>query len=200
MTAISAIRATESHDTANPFPACTRVVIPGTERTYENREILREMGPRWDPPTHAWHGIPSARERDLLRERFHLAVRPVVPLEAFPASPTVPDLPTPPHSPSPAIRAPVVSHPRVGDGSRTRAEAGFAFRDSDERVVARHLAGLRGRVKHARAVIETTPGLAEILTRDWHRAAMFYARCGVTAERVWRGVPVGIEKNSEPAP
>ncbi len=62
-------------------------------------------------------------------------------------------------------------------------------RDADEREAERHLRDLRGRVKRARAVIATTPGLAEILARDVRKAAMFYARFGVTEEGVSTGVP-----------
>ncbi len=61
-------------------------------------------------------------------------------------------------------------------------------RDADERDAARALRDLRGRVKAARAVIASTPGLAETLASDPRRAAMFYARFGVTEEGVRKGV------------
>jgi hypothetical protein len=37
-------------------------------------------------------------------------------------------------------------------------------------------------VKAARAAVSTTPGLAEHLSRDWQRAARFYARFGISEE------------------
>jgi hypothetical protein len=109
-------------------------------------------------------------------------------------------------------RGPVL---RLHDGSRTRAEARVAYRDgdeeteevvthsrrftlheitsgladdsreADEREVERRVRNLRGRVKAARAIVATTPDLAEILQRDWHKAAHFYARFGIT-ERMFR--------------
>jgi hypothetical protein len=39
-------------------------------------------------------------------------------------------------------------------------------------------------LKAARAVVATTPGLAETLARDWQRAARFYARFGITKLKV----------------
>jgi len=53
-------------------------------------------------------------------------------------------------------------------------------READERAAERRLRELRGRVKAARAVVSTTPGLAETLTRDWVKAARFCARFQVT--------------------
>ncbi len=47
-------------------------------------------------------------------------------------------------------------------------------------------------MKRAREVIASTPGLAEILATDPRKAAMFYARSGVTEEWVGRGVPTAI--------
>ena len=61
-------------------------------------------------------------------------------------------------------------------------------RDADEREAERQLRDLRGRVKRARAVIAATPGLAATLASDPRRAAMFYARFGVTGELVQKGV------------
>jgi len=63
-------------------------------------------------------------------------------------------------------------------------------REEDEREVERRLRDLRGRVKRARAVVSTTPGLAETLQRDRQMAARFYARFGVTEEHFRHGVPV----------
>jgi hypothetical protein len=45
-------------------------------------------------------------------------------------------------------------------------------------------------VKAARAVVATTPGLADILQRDWMRAARFYARFGITEEKFRHGVAI----------
>lgn len=42
---------------------------------------------------------------------------------------------------------------------------------------------LRGRVKAARAVVASTPRLAEILANDWRKAATFYARLGIIETR-----------------
>ena len=41
---------------------------------------------------------------------------------------------------------------------------------------------LRGRVKAARAVVSTTPGLAETLASDRRKATWFYARFGISEE------------------
>ena len=104
---------------------------------------------------------------------------------------------------------------RPHDGSRTGVEARVAFptleeeeevltptrrftvwettsglpddcREEDERDEARRLRDLRGRVKAARAVVANTPGLAETLQGDWRKAAMFYARRGIS-ESQFRG-------------
>lgn len=48
---------------------------------------------------------------------------------------------------------------------------------------------LRGRVKAARAILSSTPGLADTLARDWQKAAMFYARFGTTEGMFVYGVP-----------
>ena len=111
---------------------------------------------------------------------------------------------------------------RPHDGSRTRAEARVALptleeqeefptptrrftvwettgglpddsREQDERAEERRLRDLRGRVKRARAVISSTPGLAETLASDWRKAAHFYARFGVTEGMVRQGVHVSTE-------
>ena len=108
--------------------------------------------------------------------------------------------------------------PRVGDYSRTRFESRVVFRDPDEDVeeiatptrrfslleitsglpddsreadelaATRHLRDLRARVKAARAVVATTPGLAETLKRDLTKAARFYASFGISEIRYRRGV------------
>ena len=62
-------------------------------------------------------------------------------------------------------------------------------READERVAERRLRDLRGRVKAARALVSTTPGLGEILVRNWQKAAEFYARFGITEATYRNGVP-----------
>jgi hypothetical protein len=62
-------------------------------------------------------------------------------------------------------------------------------REEDERHEERHRRDLRARVKRARAVVATTPGLAEVLASDWRKAARFYARFGITEGMFRKGVP-----------
>ncbi len=62
-------------------------------------------------------------------------------------------------------------------------------READERAEELRIRDLRGRVKAARAVVSTTPGLPETLARDWRKAARFYARLGITEEQMRDGVP-----------
>jgi hypothetical protein len=52
-------------------------------------------------------------------------------------------------------------------------------RDEDERAAARQLAELRAIVKAARTAVSRTPGLAETLARDWHKATRFDSRYGI---------------------
>jgi hypothetical protein len=219
MTAMSAPRsASEPVPTTSPIAPerAGRVLIPGTDRTFEHRDVLRGLGLRWDPPTHAWHGSLSQGEVEHLRRSLGIAVRPVVTLESFPEPPAV--APTePPRGPSPPIP---ISLPRrvVRDYSRTRVESRVVFRDADapegegvegsrfslleitsglpddsreadERAAERQLRDLRGRVKAARALVATTPGLRDVLQRDWQRAARFYARFGITEEMLRHGLP-----------
>jgi hypothetical protein len=48
------------------------------------------------------------------------------------------------------------------------------------------------------AQVATTPGMAETLSRDWRKAAWFYARYGVTEGQFCRGIPVGtVEASNE---
>ncbi len=61
-------------------------------------------------------------------------------------------------------------------------------READEHEAVRRLRDLRGRGKAARAVVATTPGLADVLQRDWQKAARFYARFGVTEAQFRQGV------------
>ena len=107
MTAMSAPRSVSN---AEPVPTTSparvgrsgRVLIPGTDRTFEQRDVLRGMGLRWDPPTHAWHGSLSQGEVDHLRRALGIAVRPVVTLESFPEPPAVAHE-EPPRGPSPPV-------------------------------------------------------------------------------------------------
>lgn len=57
----------------------------------------------------------------------------------------------------------------------------------------RRLRDLRGRVKHARAVVASTPRLAEALAGDWRKAAAFYARHGISEAQFRYGVLLGDE-------
>lgn len=57
--------------------------------------------------------------------------------------------------------------------------------EADEREEARRLRAVRARVKVARAVVSTTPGLAEALAYDWRKAARFYGRFGITNLKVF---------------
>jgi len=61
-------------------------------------------------------------------------------------------------------------------------------READEKQAEQRLRELRARVKVARAVVSTTPGLSEILAADWRKAARFYARFGVTEGTLRHGV------------
>ena len=70
-------------------------------------------------------------------------------------------------------------------------------REEDERAAERRLRDLRGRVKRARAVVASAPGLAEVLQHDWQKTARFYGRFGVTEAQLRHGVPlppVGVDK------
>lgn len=64
-------------------------------------------------------------------------------------------------------------------------------READEKEAERRLRDLRGRVKAARALVSSTPGLAEILAGDWRKAARFYARFGTSEHSYRYGVPEG---------
>jgi len=61
-------------------------------------------------------------------------------------------------------------------------------READERAAERKLREQRGRVKAARAVVSTTPGLADTLARDWQKAARFYEQFGITEKQFRHGV------------
>jgi hypothetical protein len=226
MTATSAQSATETLSPANPFlrdlvASLRTVVVPGSPATYANRAALREMGLRWDPAGHQWHGTTTAERLRELRERLGLEVRVFGTLKP-------PRRPSPPRpaDPRPQLAAtadrdrdPVG---RLHDGTRTRSEARVVYRDgdedadefptpsrrfsvfeitsglpddsgeADERAEERRIRDLRGRVKRARAVVASTPGLAEALATDWSKAALFYARFGVTEAQFRHGVPTEV--------
>jgi len=62
-------------------------------------------------------------------------------------------------------------------------------READENQARRRLHDLRARVKAARTVVSTTPGLGETIAADWQKAARFYARFGITEAELRHGVP-----------
>lgn len=193
------------------------VQLPGTSATYANRVYLRDLGLRWDPANRRWHGTTTADRVRELREKLGLVVKCFGDLEAPPKGPAAPRPPAPSAAPiAMPARNPTR---RLHDGSRTRVEARVAFpepgegpdeigtptrrftvmettsglpddsREEEERQEERRLRDLRGRVKAARAVVTSTPGLAETLASDWRMAARFYARFGVTEVMFRRGVP-----------
>lgn len=227
MTAMSAQRASET-----PSLAERTVLLPGSLATYANRAYLRELGLRWDPERHRWHGTIPAKEVHVLREQLWLEVRCVGSLEP-PRGPTPPEPPAPNKiqtyprpptlEPAPASRQ---QSPRcVRDGSRTRFESRVLFpeaeddgfddheftlleitsglpddsREADEHVAERQLRDLCGRVKAVRAVIETTPGLFDLLTRDQGKTVLFCGRYGITERMLVRGVEAGDVQDADVA-
>jgi hypothetical protein len=70
-------------------------------------------------------------------------------------------------------------------------------READEKQAERRLRELRARVKAARAVVSTSPGLAETLARDWQRAARFYVRFGISETQFRRGAPTKDSQSDE---
>jgi|GEM_PF-489424 len=226
MTAMSAPRASTpepvpptSPSTVTPLPdRPVRVVIPGTAWTYRAREILRGLGLRWDPTTHAWHGYLSAPQRSALEGGHGVAGRAVVPLESFERPD--PKAPAPPSPPSHRVVLGLApSHRIVHDGSRTCAEsriaigtepdpeasipsaAGRAFswwdvtsglpddsREADERLAERRLRELRGRVKAARAEVGSPAVAIRFMGAHASALAEFCARWGITPEQFVKGV------------
>jgi hypothetical protein len=192
------------------------VVVPASPTTYANRTELRAMGLRWDPAGHRWHGTTTSERVRELREQLGLDVRVFGTLEP-PRGPKPPRPPTGVALPSPVVASDPVR--RARDGSRTHFESRIALpgpdedeedvatptrrfslleitsglpddsREAEERGVERRLRELRARVKAARAVVATTPGLAETLARHWQRAARFYAGFGITLAVFRQGVP-----------
>ena len=55
---------TSPHEAAPSGPVEIR--LPGTAWTYQARELLKSIGLRWDPATHAWHGALSAEAQQRL--------------------------------------------------------------------------------------------------------------------------------------
>ena len=223
---MSAISAVSANGTFPNTPATSprdlvvslrTILVPGTPATYANRAYLRDLGLRWDPAGHRWHGTTTTDRVKELRERLGLEVRVFGDLAAPPKGPAAPK--PAPVGPAPVPIAVPARDPvrRPHDGSRTRVEARVAFpsleendeiptptrrftldettsglpddsREEDERAAERRLRELRGRVKVARAVVSGMPRLAEVLAKDWPRAAMFYARFGITEETFRHGV------------
>jgi hypothetical protein len=217
MTAMSAQRASGNAASATDPTAIADVRIPGSNRTCEVRDLLRGMGLRWDPLSHAWHGtLPSDQGSHLVRD---LGLKPqIVPtIEAF-ASESAPEPPRGPPGGAEPPR-PLIRVPRPHEGSRTHAGARLAFpaadddpdevevggrrfslleitsglpddsREADEWAAERQLRDLRGRVKAARGTLSAAPGSAEIISSDWAKEARFYARFGITETQFWAGVP-----------
>jgi hypothetical protein len=154
MTAISAASATESHETANPFPALPAIRGP-------------DASPQQPRPTRRF---PSPRFGDYSRTRFESRV-------AFGGSD------------EDAEGQPIATPTRQFSLLEITSGLPDDSREADERDAVRKLRDLRGRVKAARAAISGTPGAAQILRRDWVRAARFYARFGITEAQFRRGVP-----------
>ena len=194
------------------------VLLPASPAPCANRAVLRDLGLRWDPAGHLWHDAATADRVRELRERLHLEARCFGVLEADPPrGPGPPRPPAPTATPVRAVASARDPASRSHDGSRTRAEARTVYgadeedgvapwrfserditsglpddsREEDEREEERRLRDLRGRVGAARAVVAKTPGLAEVLARDWREAARFYARFGVTEETLRNGVSAG---------
>ncbi len=213
MTAMSATSAQQTPSAANPLrdlvASLRTVTLPGSLETYANRAYLREIGLRWVPREHYWHGTVAAGHVQTMREQLGLEVRCFGTLDP------------PPHGPSPPKSA--IPSPRFGDYSRTRFESRVAFggpnegedaegvgtparqfsllditsglpddsREADQRAAEQRLRDLRGRVKAARAVVAATPGLSGILAREREKAAQFYARLGITETMFRFGVEAG---------
>jgi hypothetical protein len=218
MTAMSAQSASETPSTANSLrdrvASLRTVVVPGSPATYANRAALRAIGLRWDPVGRRWHGATTTERVRELRERLGVEVRCFGTLDP-PRGPS-PPRPAPSHSPVGVPTRNPEHCPR--DGSRTCLEARIALpggreeeeylpapsrtfsvleitsglpddsREADEEQAERRLRELRSCVKAARALVSTTPGLAETLAVDWQKASRFYARFGITESLFRHGI------------
>src|SRR5580700_4243585 len=105
---------------AAPTAEYATIRLPGSQRTYEARETLRQLGLRWDPASHAWHGSLPATRTALLERQFGLRPQLVTPIEGFATAEAAPAIPnpkglSPPREPAPPARR--LPH----DGSRARA-------------------------------------------------------------------------------
>jgi len=187
------------------------MLLAGSPATYANRAYVRDLGLRWDPEPHQWHGTTTAERARAMREQLGLEVRCFGTLERphgpIPPRPTLPSLTVVQVIPSACDPT-----PRPRDGSRTHAKARTVYREDepassrfserdvtsglsddsreeDERQAERRLRDLRGRVKLARAVVSNKPGLADVLATNWQRAAMFYTRFEITEAEFRHGVP-----------
>jgi len=52
-------------------------------------------------------------------------------------------------------------------------------------------------VKIARAVVSTSPGLAQTLAANWKKATRFYARFSITEAQFRNGVPPSIVEDKD---
>ena len=177
------------------------------------------MGLRWDSEWHQWHGTTTADRVKDLREQLGLEVRCFGALDQPPRRPSPPRPPAPGATPvctepsvrNPAPRPPTARERTSSHGLRSRmpGKARRSFptptrrfslleitsglpddsREADEKQAERRLRDLRGRVKAARAVVATTPGLADTLQRDRRKTARFYVRFGITEDQFRHGVP-----------
>ena len=149
MTAMSAPRsATSNAERAEPVPSPTalapsptvEVRLPGSTWTYRSRELLKAIGLRWDPATHAWHGRIAASDRAALALGGASRVTRAAPLESFAEGESreesvagrPPRPPEPPRGPRPTAPTFVGTLPRPRDYSRSRAEARSFYRPDDE--------------------------------------------------------------------
>jgi hypothetical protein len=163
MTATSALSATVSdrHEIANPFPDLPAIRGP---------DASPAPAPSCGPSPRRF---PSPRLGDYSRTRFESRVVFGGPDEGEDAEDELIAIPTR-----------QLSLLEITSGLPDDS------READERAAERRLRDLRGRVKAARAVLSTTPGLAETLVRDWRKATRFYARFGVTEDQFRHGVPL----------
>jgi hypothetical protein len=124
MTATSAHSATGTPSIADSprdtVASLRTVVLPGSPATYEHRAELKQIGLRWDPAGHRWHGTTTAARVRELRERLGLEVRAFGVLEAPPKRPAPPKPVLPIRPPASEVVAP----------ARTAARTTFRARGS----------------------------------------------------------------------